>query len=83
MVKVDIEGKPGPTDAGTSVSCCGENVSAVKWASKPVIKKLGQEREESYLELFYDLIIVVVFMRLVRVLIIALNPTCLERGPSH
>lgn len=47
-----------------SMVCCGEDVSVVKWASKPVIKKLGEEREETYLELFYDLIIVVVFIRL-------------------
>ena len=61
MTKVAAEGGPPPSQG---MRCCGERIQLSKFAAKPIIKPLGQEREETYLELFYDLVIVVVFMRM-------------------
>ena len=62
IAKVADEMTPAPSN---KVNCCRESlIDYRRWALKPKIKKLGSEHEETYLELFYDLIIVVVFMRL-------------------
>merc|ERR1711908_101270 len=48
----------------TSRNCCGENENFQCVLAAPQLKSRVDHREELYLELFYDLVIVAVFIRL-------------------